>query len=40
MVDDHMLDGAGHDRDGDEVEYNDEDEEPCAVSAHSYMCTR
>ena len=25
----HVLDGAGHDGDGDEAEYDDEDEEPC-----------
>ena len=29
-VDDHTLDGAGYDGDGDEVEYNDKDEDPCA----------
>ena len=24
-----MLDGVGHDGDGDEVEFDDEDEDPC-----------
>ena len=30
----HMLDGAGHDGDGDKVEYDDEDEEPCPQHLH------
>ena len=29
MADDHVLNRGGHDGDGDEVEYNDKDEEPC-----------
>ena len=35
-----MLDGAGHDRDGDEVEYNDEDKEPCPQHLHDPTCTQ
>ena len=30
----HTLDGAGHDGDGDEVEYNDENEEPHPQHLH------
>ena len=30
-----MLDGAGHDGDGDEVEYDDEDEESCPLCLHN-----
>ena len=29
-----MLDGVGHDGNGDEVEYDDEDEEPCTQHLH------
>ena len=32
----HALDGAGHHRDGDEVEYDDEDEEPCPQRLHNH----
>ena len=34
----HTLDGLGHDGDGDEVEYDDEDEEPCAQGEGGGMC--
>ena len=30
-----MLDGAGHDGDGDEVQYDDEDEESCPLHLHN-----
>ena len=30
----HMLDGAEHDRDGDQAEYDDEDEEPRPQHLH------
>ena len=30
-----MLDGVGHDRDGDKVEYDDEDEESCPLCLHN-----
>ena len=31
----HVLNGVGHDRDGDEVEYNDKDEESCPLCLHN-----
>ena len=31
----HALDGAGHDGDGDEVEFDDEDEESCPLCLHN-----
>ena len=30
-----MLDGAGHNGDGDEVEYDDKDEESCPLHLHN-----
>ena len=30
-----MLDRAGHDGDGDEAEYDDEDKEPCPQHLHN-----
>ena len=33
-----MLDGVGHDGDGDEVEFDDEDEDPCAQCLHNPTC--
>ena len=35
-----MLDGLGRDGDGDEVEYDDEDEEPCAQCLHNPTCAQ
>ena len=34
----HMLDGAGHNGDGDEVEYDDEDEELHPLCLHNPTC--
>ena len=31
----HVLDGVGHNRDGDEVEYDDVDEESCPLCLHN-----
>ena len=36
----HALDGVGHDRDGDEVEYDDEDEESCPLHLHNPTYTQ
>ena len=36
----HVLDRAGHDRDGDEVEYDDKDKEPCPQHLHNPTHTR
>ena len=35
-----MLNGVGHDRDGDEVEYNDKDEESCPLHLHNPTCAQ
>ena len=35
-----MLNGAGHGGDGDEVEYDDEDEESCPLCLHNPTCTQ
>ena len=35
-----MLNGPGHDGDGDEVEYDDEDEEPHAQCLHNPTCAQ
>ena len=31
----HVLNGAGHNGDGDEVEYDDKDEESCPLHLHN-----
>ena len=36
----HALDRAGHDGDGDKVEYDDEDEEPCPQHLHDLTHTQ
>ena len=35
-----MLDGVGHDGDGDEVEFDDGDEDPCAQCLHNPTCAQ
>ena len=35
-----VLDGVGHDGDGDEVEYNDKDEESYPLCLHNPTCTQ
>ena len=35
-----MLNRVGHDGDGDEVEYNDEDEESCPLCLHNPTCAQ
>ena len=34
----HKLDRVGHDGDGDEVEFDDEDEDPCAQGEGGHVC--
>ena len=36
----HTLDRVGHDGDGDEVEFDDEDEDPCAKCLHNPTCAQ